>query len=74
VSAVGMNAKVMVFASALFIVGLTLFAHGTYLSGQMMNPDSLISGTFFVVIGIFLGLAGFLMLILQMFQHQSLSY
>jgi hypothetical protein len=39
-----------------------------------MNPESLISGTYLVVIGIFVGIAGFLMLLLQMFQRQSLAY
>jgi len=69
-----MNTKVMVFACVLCVVGLALFCQGMSLSGQVMNPENLISGTFFVVLGIFLGLAGFLMLILQMFQRQSLSY
>ncbi|MGD2066602.1 MAG: hypothetical protein PVI43_05470 [Candidatus Bathyarchaeota archaeon] len=69
-----MNAKVMAFASALCIIGLAMFFHGTSLSSQVMDAENLISGTFLVVVGIFVGLAGFLMLILQMFQRQSLSY
>jgi hypothetical protein len=70
----GMNLKMIIFASFLFLVGLALFFYGTSLSNQVMNPESLISGTFCVVVGIFLGIAGFLMLMLNMFQHQSLSY
>ena len=70
----GMHAKVMIFAAVLCFVGFAFLVHGTSLSNHVMNPESLISGIFYVVVGIFLGIAGFLMLILQMFQRQSLSY
>jgi hypothetical protein len=70
----GMNLKVIIFACFLFVVGLALFFYGTSLSNQVMNPKSLISGTFYVVVGIFLGIAGFLMLMFNLFQRQSLSY
>ena len=69
-----MNLKLIIFSSFLFFVGLALFVYGTSLSGQVMKPENLISGTFLVVAGIFLGLAGFIMLIMSMFQRQSLSY
>ena len=69
-----MHTKVMIFAGILCFVGLALFVHGASLRNQVMNPENLISGTFYVVVGIFLGIAGVLMLILQMFQRQSLSY
>jgi hypothetical protein len=69
-----MNLKLIIFSCFLFLVGLALFFYGTSLSNQVMNPESLISGTFYVVVGIFLGIAGFLMLILHLFQRQSLSY
>jgi hypothetical protein len=69
-----MRLKVMFFASLLLIAGLTMFCYGTSMTNQVMNPESLISGTYLVVIGIFVGIAGFLMLLLQMFQRQSLAY
>ena len=69
-----MNPKVMVFAIALCTIGLALFIHGSTLSNQILNPENMISGTFFVVIGIFISLAGLLMLLLSMFQGRSLSY
>jgi len=69
-----MGAKVMILALGLCIVGLVMFLHGSSLSNQVMNPENMISGTFLVVLGIFLGLAVFLMLLLHMFQRQSLSY
>ena len=69
-----MHAKVMVFGVILCFVGFAFFLHGASLSNQVMNPENLISGTFYVVVGIFLGIAGVLMLIMQMFQRNSLSH
>jgi protein-S-isoprenylcysteine O-methyltransferase Ste14 len=74
VNVVGMRLKVMLFASVLVLVGLTLFFYGTSISNDLMKPESLISGTYLVVVGIFLAIAGFLMLMLQMFQRHSLIY
>lgn len=70
----GHSPKIMIFDSFLVLVGLALFFYGTPMSNQVMNPESLISGRYLVVLGVFLRIAGFLMLMLQMFQHQSLSY
>jgi len=69
-----MNLKVTIFAILLLIAGLVMFCYGTSMTTQLMNPENVISGTYLVVIGIFLGLAGLVMLLLQMFQRQSLVY
>lgn len=70
----GMRLKVMMFASVLILVGLAVFFSGTSMSNDVMNSESLISGTYLVVVGIFLVMAGFLMLMLQLFQRHSLIY
>jgi len=70
----GVQIKVMMFASVLFLVGLAVFFYGTSMSNDGLGSESLISGTYFVVVGVFLAMAGFLVLILQLFQRHSLIY
>jgi hypothetical protein len=74
VNVVGVRLKAMLFASVLIVVGLALFFYGTSMGNHLMKPESLISGTYLVVLGIFLALAGFLMLLLQLFQRHSVIY
>jgi len=69
-----MHVKVIMFASVLVFVGLVLFFYGASMTNQVMNPEILISGTYLVVLGIFLGIVGFLMLMLQLFQRHTLIY
>jgi len=74
VNVVAVRLKLMLFAGVLVIVGLALFFYGTSMSNHVLNPESLISGTHLVVLGIFLGITGFLILMLQIFQRHSLIY
>ena len=53
---VSMRLKIIVFASFLGLVGLALFFYGISMSNHVMNPESLISGTYLMVLGIFLGI------------------
>ncbi len=69
-----MSIKIIMTASFLGLVGLALFFYGISMSNQVMNPESVISGTYLLVLGIFLGMVGLLMLMLQLFQRRSLIY
>jgi uncharacterized membrane protein len=74
VNVVGLRLKTLMFASVLVIVGIALFFYGTSMSKYVMKPDSLISGTYLVVLGIFLAIAGFLVLASQIFRGHSILY
>jgi hypothetical protein len=74
VNVVGMRLKIIMIASFLGLVGLVLFFYGISMSDHVMNPESFISGTYLIVLGIFLGMVGLLMLMLHLFQRQSLIY
>ena len=71
---VGMHLKTLIFASVLVLVGLALFFYGTSMSDHVMYPEGLISGTYLVVLGIFLAIAGFLVLVSQIFRGHSILY
>ena len=70
----GMRLKTMMFASVLIVVGLAIFFYGTSMGNQGMNPESLISGTYLAVVGVFLAIAGFLVLVSQIFRGHSVLY
>jgi len=69
-----MHLKTMMFASVLVLVGLALFFYGASMSNHVMNPEGLISGSYLVVLGIFLAIAGFLVLVSQIFRGHSILY
>ena len=69
-----MRLKAVMFASVLTVVGLAVFFYGMSMGNNVLNSKGLISGTYLAVVGIFLAIAGFLMLMLQLFQRQSLVY
>jgi len=69
-----MHLKTLMFASVLLLVGLALFFYGTSMSNHVMNPECLISGSYLVVLGIFLAIAGFLVLVSQIFRGHSILY
>jgi hypothetical membrane protein len=74
VNVVGMRLKTMIFASVLILVGLAVFFYGTSLGKDVLNPESLISGTYLAVVGVFLAIAGFLVLVSQIFRGHSVLY
>jgi hypothetical protein len=74
VNVVGMRLKTMMFASVLILVGLAIFYYGTSLGNDVLNPESLISGTYLAVVGVFLAIAGFLVLVSQIFRGHSVLY
>jgi hypothetical protein len=69
-----MRLKTMMFASVLIMVGLAIFFYGTSMGNDVLNPESLISGTYLAVVGVFLAIAGFLVLVSQIFRCHSVLY
>ena len=67
---VALRLSVIVVATLLVLTGIALFFYGT----SMTNPRSILSGSYIVVIGVFLGIAGFLMLVSQVFRGSSVLY
>jgi hypothetical protein len=74
VNVFGLRLKTIMFASILVLVGIALFFYGTSMTTHVLNPEGLISGSHLVVLGIFLAIAGFLMLVSQIFRGHSLLY
>jgi len=52
---------------ALCVLGLVVFLYGI----GNMTPANAVSNSFFAVIGIFLGIAGLLVLVMNVFSHGS---
>ena len=71
---VGLRLKVILFASILVLVGLALFFYGNSMTNHVLYPEGIISGSYLVVLGIFLALAGFLVLVSQIFRGHSILY
>ena len=71
---IGLRLKVILFASILTLVGIVLFFYGNSMSKHVLYPEGIISGSYLVVLGIFLALAGFLVLVSQIFRGRSILY
>lgn len=69
-----MRLKTMMFAIVLILVGLAIFYYGTSTGNDVLNPKSLISGTYLAVVGVFLAISGFLILVSQIFRGHSVLY
>ena len=69
-----MHLKTMMFASVLIMVGLAIVFYGTSMGSNVLNSEDLISGTYLAVVGVFLAIAGFLVLVSQIFRGHSIVY
>lgn len=62
--------SVIAVATILLFTGFALFYHGL----SSTNPRSFLSGSYLVVLGVFLAMAGFLMLVTHIFRGRSMLY
>lgn len=62
-----MRMDVAIVGVLLAMVGLAIFVYGMY----AMKTEDFLSSTFLVVIGVFLGMAGLFVLLLQVFPSSS---
>jgi len=67
---ISLRVSVIVVSTLLVLIGFALFFYGT----SMTNPRSVLSGSYLVVFGIFLAIAGFLMLVTHVFRGRSMFY
>jgi len=74
VNVFGMRPKMMMFAIVLMLVGLVIFFYGTSIANDVLNSEDLISGTYIAVVGVFLAIAGFLVMVSQVFRGHSVLY
>ena len=72
--AVGMRPIMMMFAIGLMLVGLLILFYGTSMANDVFNSEDLLSGTYIAVVGTFLTLAGFLVMVSQVFRGHSVLY
>ncbi|MGD9131657.1 MAG: hypothetical protein PVH73_08825 [Candidatus Bathyarchaeota archaeon] len=71
---VGMRPIMMMFAIGLMLVGLLIFFYGTSIANDVLNSKDLLSGTYIAVVGCFLAIAGFLVMVSQVFRGHSVIY
>jgi hypothetical protein len=71
---VGMRPIMMMFAIGLMLVGLVIFFYGTSMANDVLNSEDLISGTYIAVVGAFLAIAGFLVMVSKVFRGHSVLY
>ena len=69
-----MRPKMIIFAIILMLVGLLVFFYGTSMTNNVFNSEDLISGTYLAVVGVFLAIAGFLVMVSQVFRGHSVLY
>jgi hypothetical protein len=74
VKVVGIRLKIMMFATVLILVGCAISFYGISMCSNVLNPERLMSGTYIAVVGAFLAIAGFLVLMAQIFMGRSVLY
>ena len=66
--------KLIIFSSVLILLGVYLYLYGNSIERNLLNSKGLISGVYLVIFGIFLVVAGFLVLASQIFRGRSVIY
>lgn len=66
--------KLIIFSSALILLGMYFYFYGDSIERNLFNSAGLISGMYIVIFGVFLVLAGFLVLASQVFRGRSVIY
>jgi hypothetical protein len=69
-----MRSQLIMFGIVLIIVGLAIFFYGTSIANDVLNSKDLISGTYLAVVGTFFAIAGFLVIVAQVFRGHSVLY
>jgi uncharacterized membrane protein len=64
-----LETKIVIAGAILCLIGLIIFAYGI----SNMNQTSVVSNSFVIVLGIFVGMAGMLMLMMNLFPSQHTS-
>ena len=71
---ISLQTKLIVFSCVLIFLGAILYFCGDSIASDLLNSRGLISGVYFVVLGIFLAVAGFMVLVSQVFRGKSVIY
>jgi hypothetical protein len=66
--------KVIVFGCFLIILSMGLYFFGSSATDSALNPKDPLFGSYLVIFSVFLGIAGFLVLVSQVFRGKSLVY
>lgn len=71
---ISLNTKLIVFSCALILLGAIFYFCGDSIADDLFNSRSVISGIYLVVFGIFLAVAGFMVLVSQVFRGRSVVF
>jgi Na+-driven multidrug efflux pump len=64
----------MIFAIILILGGIVLYFYGKPIASHLLNPNNPLSGSYIVIFSVFLVIAGFLVLVSQIFRGKSVLY
>ena len=71
---VSVRIKLIIFSSVLMLMGVYFYVYGDSIERNFFNSEGLISGMYIGIFGVFLILAGFLVLASQVFRGSSVLY
>ena len=69
-----LSLKVMMFGCFLIILSMGLYFFGSSVTDSALNPKDPLFGSYLVISSVFLGIAGFLVLVSQVFRGKSMVY
>lgn len=71
---ISLRTMLVVFSCILILLGTVLYFYGDSLAHDLFNSRDLLSGMYIVVFGVFLAVAGFMVLVSQVFRGRSIIF
>ena len=71
---IGLRTTLLVFSCALILLGTILSFYGDSLAADLFNSRDVLSGMYIVIFGVFLAVAGFMVLVSQVFRGRSIIF
>jgi len=68
----GLSVRILIVGCFLILLSMGLYFFGSSVTDQYLNPTDPIFGSYLVIFSAFLGIAGFLVLVSQVFPSRSI--
>lgn len=69
---VGLSVRILIVGCFLILLSMGLYFFGSSVTDQYLNPSDPLFGSYLVIFSVFLGIAGFLILVSQVFPGRSI--
>lgn len=69
---IGLSVRILIVGCFLILLSMGLYFFGSSVTDQYLNPTDPIFGSYLVIFSVFLGIAGFLVLVSQVFPSRSI--